>query len=501
MTATEWTRRDLIKQAASAATLAAVSSNPAILLGSHAVLDQSKQPYFRERGYYITFMRSPLFTFDTWKGILDGLHQDGGNLVILWMGGAFPSKRFPITWKYNAEHENIKHNFAGRLIDYAHTLGIKVLLGLTPFGYDGVNQFTIEHPELKAITQDGNYTKLDGLDAWGFNLNPYRPEAQKFMLDYTVEMLDFYPNADGLLLESSDYAISYCATCPESYYQKEFEFVRRISDHLWARKPEAMIAIYPHYFSGAEVPGMRIKAAKERFDPRWTLFFTPHSAHFDEALMKQAKSTLSWDSAPSLGKLPEIGAAAKRAKAAGATGFIPSFEPVNCRFTGPDTGATWIVGQRAYPFGFGWLKPGETPMHELLVRLLRLAYREYSNDPELTTATFRSTVSRELFACCGSPAVLDDLFFIEESFFIDRTWDFTCVLASPECVKGRIELGQLGPKRLAEYRQRRARIGEIARRYSSAQDSCTNELRQTAAWMEERWNASPYRTILDDHLR
>jgi hypothetical protein len=160
-----------------------------------------------------------------------------------------------------------------------------------------------------------------------------------------------------------------------------------------------------------------------------------------------------------------------------------------------------MVGQRAYPFGFGWLKPGESPMNELLLRLLRLAYREFSNNPELSMTQFEGIALRELLAGCGSPAVLDDLFFIEESFFLDRTWDSTSVLASPECVKGRIERGELGPVRLAEYRDRRKRIREIARHYSSSQDSCTNGLKHTALWMEQRWNASPYRTILDDHLR
>jgi len=492
-----------MKGAASAAALAA-ATNTVLSSTLRSDDDQdhgsSKKPYFRERGYYITFMRSPLFTLETWKDILDGVKRDGGNLVILWMGGAFPSKKFPITWRYNTEHENIKHNFAGELIDYAHRLGVKVLLGLTPFGYDGVNQYAIEHPELKAITQNGNYTKLDGLDVWGFNLNPYRPEAQKFMLDYTAEMLDFYPNADGLLLESSDYAISYCKDCPETYYQKEFAFVRQISDELWARKPEATIAIYPHYFSGAEVPGMKVRAAKEKFDPRWTLFFTPHSAPFDEALMKQAKSTLCWDSSPTLGRLQGIGAGARRAKAAGATGFVPSFEPINYLFTGPDTGAAWLVGQRAYPFGFGWLKPGESPMHELLLRLLRLAYREFSSDPELSTEQFRRIISGELFAGCATPAVVDDLLFVEESFFLDRTWDSTSVLASPDYVKGRIELGELGPIRLAEYRDRRKRIGEIARHYASVPGSCTKELARTASWFDSHWNESPNRNILDDHL-
>lgn len=130
------------------------------------------------------------------------------------------------------------------------------------------------------------------------------------MLDYTHEMLDFYPNADGLLLESSDYAISYCMDCPETYYQKEFEFVRQISDEVWSGKPDATIAVYPHYFSGSEVPGLNVKGAKQVFDPRWTLFFTPHSTQLEPALIRQSKSSLYWDPSPTFGRPKLIQAAA-----------------------------------------------------------------------------------------------------------------------------------------------------------------------------------------------
>jgi hypothetical protein len=502
-----WTRREWVK-AGVAGTLASVVSRKAMgaVARRDAFLDGTggagdDGPCFAQRGYYITFMRGPLFTFETWKGILDGVKQDGGNMVILWMAGAFPSRKFPITWKYNAEHENVKHNFTGKLIDYGHSLGLKVLLCLTPYGYDGVNQYALEHPELKALNEYGNYTKAFGLDAWGFNLNPYRPEAHEFMLEYTREMLDFYPNADGLLLGSSDYAISYCKACPKSYYEKEFEFVRQISDELWARKPEATIAVYPHYFTGSNVPGMKEKAARKEFDPRWSLFFTPHSAYLNTSLMRQAKSTLYWDPSPSFGQPKLIRAAAQTAKKVGATGFVPSFEPWNYVFTGPDMGHQFLVGQRASPFGFGWLKPGESPMNVLLLRLDRLAYREFSRNPDCSIEQFRAIVTAELLAGHADAEVLDDLFFLEESVFLDRTWDSTAVIASPEYVKGRIELGEVGPARISEYRDRLKRIASIAQRYVTAANPSTRELGQTAEWIVTQWKQSSNRSVLDDHLR
>ena len=225
-------------------------------------------------------MRMPTYDLADWKKIVDGIHDDGGNTLLLWVAGAFRSKKYPITWKYNADHENVRKDFVRDLIDHAHTRGIKVLLGFTPFGYDGVNQYPLEHPELRAVGKDGKPVAPFGIGCWGYNLCPSRPESQRFMLEYVREMaFDFYPNADGLLIESSDYAICHCKDCGERFFEKEFEFVRRISEEVWARKPEATIVVFPHYFSGAEVPGFGVKAAKLPFDPRWSLVFTPHSAH------------------------------------------------------------------------------------------------------------------------------------------------------------------------------------------------------------------------------
>jgi hypothetical protein len=52
---------------------------------------------FAQRGYYVTFMRMPGYDPADWKRIVDGIHDDGGNTLLLWVGGAFRSQRFPIT--------------------------------------------------------------------------------------------------------------------------------------------------------------------------------------------------------------------------------------------------------------------------------------------------------------------------------------------------------------------------------------------------------------------
>ena len=129
---------------------------------------------FTHRGYYLTLTRTPTFGLDAWKKTIDAVLADGGNLVILWTAGGFKSKKFPATWAHNRDHENVKKDFVRELIDYAHGKGVKVLLGFTPFGYDGVNRMSLDRPEWAATGPDGKPAKPFGIHSWGRNLCPAR---------------------------------------------------------------------------------------------------------------------------------------------------------------------------------------------------------------------------------------------------------------------------------------------------------------------------------------
>ena len=101
----------------------------------------SSVPVFAQRGYYVLPCRAPTLGYEACRDMLDCMADDQANTVILWIGGGFRSKRFPVTWQYNADHANVRHDFLGRLIRHAHHRGVKCLLGFTPFGYDGVSGF------------------------------------------------------------------------------------------------------------------------------------------------------------------------------------------------------------------------------------------------------------------------------------------------------------------------------------------------------------------------
>jgi hypothetical protein len=452
---------------------------------------------FAQRGYYITFMRMPTYDLDDWKKIVDGIRDDGGNTLLLWTAGAFRSEKYPITWEYNGEHENVRKDFVRGLIDHAHSRGIRVLLGFTPFGYDGVNQYTREHPELKAVGRDGKPVAAFGIGSWGHNLCPSRPESQGFMLEYAREMaLDFYPNADGLLIESSDYAICHCKDCGERFFEKEFAFVRKISEEVWAKEPDATIVVYPHYFSGAEVPGFGVKAAKLPFDPRWSLMFTPHSALPEPSLIAKARGSLWSDDAPARRGPREIRANAERAREAGMTGYVPSLEAFTFVASVAEEGQEWLKGKRQVPLGFGWLEAGDQPYDELPMRVNRIAYREFSRDPGLTMEGYKEVLGREVFGGAGNAQAVEDALEIQAVFARERTWCQPAPAVWPERVGAMAGRGELTPQKREEYRAALGRIRAIEARHRGPGSDGERELRRIARWVLDRWGDGE-RKLLD----
>ncbi len=66
---------------------------------------------FAQRGCYIALMQMPTYDLAAWRSIIDGIHDGGGNALLLWVAGASRSRKYPITWVYNEEHENVRKDF------------------------------------------------------------------------------------------------------------------------------------------------------------------------------------------------------------------------------------------------------------------------------------------------------------------------------------------------------------------------------------------------------
>ncbi|MBI4661770.1 MAG: hypothetical protein HY735_23355 [Verrucomicrobia bacterium] len=475
------------------ATTAAALALPAAGVGADA------KPVSQRRGYYLCFMRMPTFGPEVWREILDGVASDNANTIILWMAGAFRSKKFPITWQWAKDHENVKADFGRELIAHAHRHGIQVLLGFTPFGYDGVNQLPLERPELKATGSDGKPVREFGIGCWGWNLCPAKAESQRFMREYAREMaFEFYPEADGLFIESSDYAICHCTECGPKFFDHEFAFVRAVSDEMWARRPDATVVVYPHYFSGAKLrfAFAEATAAKQPFDPRWTLFFTPHSAALEPALIAQARGAWWWNEAPSRFDIAGIRAGAQRARDAKCSGYVPSLECNSYVTAKTEFREPWLVGRRQVPFGFGWLKEGANPYRELPVRAVRIAYRELAANPDLPDLELRARLGCELFGANWQPAHVDDLFELFRIFNTDRDWSVPGALTTPGLVRHRAENGRLDAKKRELLRGQLTNVRAIAARHREAASGGAAELHRIAQWLAAQWTPE-HATLLE----
>jgi hypothetical protein len=310
------------------------------------------------------------------------------------------------------------------------------------------------------------------------------------MLDYAREMaFEFYPEADGLFIESSDYAICHCSECGPKHFDHEFKFVRTISDEVWARKPTATVVVYPHYFSGAKLRFTFAEAVATRqpFDPRWTLFFTPHSAAIEPGLIARAKGSWWWNEAPSRFNIAGIRAGAQRARDARCTGFMPSLECYTYLETHEEFGEPWLQGRGQVPFGFGWLPEGASPYRELPVRAARVAYREYAANPDLSEAALHAALGRELFGPKWQPAQVEDALELCRVFGTDRDWTVPAPLTASGLVESRRKSGRLDAKKRAFLRDQLAQVRAIATRNRDAKSTGACDLARIAQWLSEQW--------------
>ncbi len=495
-------RREFLGAAATAGLMAsgatAALSQPALAQTTTIPSAPPAEP-FRHRGYYTIMTRYPTAGLSIWKDIIDRMAEDRCNLIIHWIGGGFRSKKYPETWAHNVDHENIKNDFTREWIDYAHRQGIKVLLGLSPFAYDGVNLHAMKHPELAAKGPDGNPVPEGGIFCMGRHMCPGQPKSQEFMLEYAREMFfEFYPNADGLFIESSDYSSCSCSKCGPRYFDNEFAFVKTISEEVWAEKSDAMIVVYPHYFSGQEsdIAGHKVKGSQQELDPRWTLFFTPHSTQWNKELLAKSSDSLWWDPAPIFHGPQEIHNGAWHARANGFTGYVPSLEAYSYIPTRSEyDGAKWLVGRRQVPFGFGWVPVDRSPYHELPLRVNRIAYRENCKNPDMTMEEIKKVIGTELFGLDSTAERIEDLLIVHGALFRERDWFQPSPLAEPLRALEWKQNGKLTSEKIAEYRKVLAAVNGVAQRTRGG-PGAVGELGMIATWICDQWTG-PNRSILE----
>ncbi len=169
------------------------------------------------------------------------------------------------------------------------------------------------------------------------------------------------------------------------------------------------------------------------------------------------------------------------------TGYVPSLEAYSFVATVAEEGQMWLKGKRQVPLGFGWLEPGDPPYDELPMRVNRIAYREFSHNPDLPFEQYKDILGREVFGEASTPEVVDDLLMLQGVFATERTWCQPAPLVCPDRVRAMRDRGELTPERRSEYRKVLDQVREVDRRHREPKSKSERELYRIARWVLDRW--------------
>ena len=183
----------------------------------------------------------------------------------------------------------------------------------------------------------------------------------------------------------------------------------------------------------------------------------------------------------------EIKANALRAKRAGMTGYVPSLEAFTFVATEAEEGQAWLKRKRQVPLGFGWLDPGDPPYDELLMRVNRIAYREFSRHPDLPFEAYKEILGRDVFGAVSTPQAVDDVLELQAVFNFERTWCQPSPLVRPERVRAMKDRGDLAPRRRRDYRAALDRLRAIEGRHRESKSDGEKELGRVARWVTDQW--------------
>jgi hypothetical protein len=150
------------------------------------------------------------------------------------------------------------------------------------------------------------------------------------------------------------------------------------------------------------------------------------------------------------------------------------------------------------PLGMGWLKEGDPPYDELPMRVNRIAYREFSRNPDLPFEDYKEILGREVLGTASSPQAVEDLLELQAVFATDRTWCQPSPLVSPERVRAMAAQGILKPEKRAGYRAALERVRGIEQRHRAAKSDGQRELHQIAEWILDRWEGGDGKLLDDD---
>ena len=180
------------------------------------------------------------------------------------------------------------------------------------------------------------------------------------------------------------------------------------------------------------------------------------------------------------------------------TGFVPTLEGFSFRVEHPDGGELFLLGKRLKPFGFDWLADGAQPFDELPVRVNRIAYREFTRQPDLDFGEFKKRLATDVFgsadAVGGGRSALPPGSILRGSFLVFGVADGFRIVVPWKTGHGALNRTQIEAyrDRLPKIRGNRAALPRPAGRGGKS--------RPIASWIMGNWTEQDQR-YLADHLR
>ena len=153
-------------------------------------------------------------------------------------------------------------------------------------------------------------------------------------------------------------------------------------------------------------------------------------------------------------------------------------------------------GAAASAAGMDWLKAGDPPYDELPMRVVRIAYREFSREPDLPFDRYKEILGKEVFGASADPQAVEDVLELQAVFATERTWCQPSPLVCPERVRAMKHRGELTAAKRDEYRRALDRLRAIERRHREPRSEGETALRRITRWVLDRWGAEEQRLLV-----
>jgi hypothetical protein len=121
------------------------------------------------------------------------------------------------------------------------------------------------------------------------------------------------------------------------------------------------------------------------------------------------------------------------------------------------------------------------------MRVNRIAYREFSRNPDLPFDRYKEILGQEIFGTSSARQAVEDLLTVQAVFATGRTWCQPSPVVSPERVRAMKVHATLTPQKSVDYRTALDRLRGIERRYREPKSDGEKELHRIARWILARW--------------